>query len=211
MTRKRLANAERRSQIIQVAMNLFASRGFKGTTTRAIAEAAGVSEAIIFRHFSTKEDLYNAIITTVLEHRNRIWEHDNIEGIEDLPDLMTRFGRIFIERSRKDQTFVRLMLYSALQDHKFRQRFFESNRNPYLRGIRERIERGVDSGEFAPADPQLTTQSFFWSLLQYVVNRFVASAEIPPEKADGAYITNLVAVYTRSLVPACKVDSELTT
>src|SRR3954470_3888140 len=58
----RMAAGDRRLQIVKVAMRLFSERGFRGTTTKEIAQAAGVSEAIIFRHFATKEDLYTAII-----------------------------------------------------------------------------------------------------------------------------------------------------
>src|SRR5437588_4596060 len=58
----RMAAEERRLQIAQVAMRLFSERAFRGTTTKEIAPAAGVSEAIIFRHFTTKDDLYTAII-----------------------------------------------------------------------------------------------------------------------------------------------------
>ena len=52
----------RREQILQTAVTLFSQRGFKGTTTKEIAKAAGVSEAIIFRHFATKDELYGAIL-----------------------------------------------------------------------------------------------------------------------------------------------------
>src|SRR5213592_4420866 len=58
----RMAGEERHLQILRVAMSLFSQRGFRGTTTREIALAAGVNEAIIFRHFATKHDLYSAII-----------------------------------------------------------------------------------------------------------------------------------------------------
>src|SRR5215208_4694809 len=58
----RMCADDRRRQIAEVAMRLFSERGFRGTTTKEIAQAAGVSEAIIFRHFATKEDLYSAII-----------------------------------------------------------------------------------------------------------------------------------------------------
>ena len=47
----RLPAPDRRRQILAVAMELFARRGFRGTTTRQIAERAGVNEAIVFRHF----------------------------------------------------------------------------------------------------------------------------------------------------------------
>src|SRR5215208_8490986 len=58
----RMCADDRRRQIAEVAMRLFSERGFRGTTTKEIAQAAGVSEAIIFRHFATKEELYTAII-----------------------------------------------------------------------------------------------------------------------------------------------------
>ncbi|MFM8393922.1 MAG: TetR/AcrR family transcriptional regulator, partial [Acidobacteriota bacterium] len=58
----RMAAVDRRQQIIEVALELFSQRGFQGTTTREIAQAAGVNEATIFRHFATKGELYAAII-----------------------------------------------------------------------------------------------------------------------------------------------------
>ena len=58
----RMAAEKRRQQIIDVAIQLFSQKGFRGTTTKEIALAAGVNEAIIFRHFATKRDLYSAII-----------------------------------------------------------------------------------------------------------------------------------------------------
>ncbi len=183
-------------------MDLFASRGFKGATTRAIAEAAGVSEAIIFRHFATKEDLYDAIITSTIERRDEVWEHETptADDEQDLEHLLRGFAQVFLRRHRDDQTFIRLMLYSALQDHKFRQRFFESNQSPFLRAIVERIQMGVDTQEFPNVDPQLTVRSYLWSLLQYTVSRFVAVSECPPESEDEAFIQNLVTIYTNSLV-----------
>src|SRR5947207_7710357 len=58
----RMAGEERHLQILRVAMNLFSERGFRGTKTKEIALAAGVSEAMVFRHFATKEELYSAIL-----------------------------------------------------------------------------------------------------------------------------------------------------
>ena len=60
--RERLSGEERRRQIVETAVDLFSRKGFRGTTTREIAEAAGISEAMIFKHFATKRELYSAII-----------------------------------------------------------------------------------------------------------------------------------------------------
>ena len=53
---------DRKLQILRVAVSLFSQKGFGGTTTKEIALAAKVNEAIIFRHFATKDDLYTAIL-----------------------------------------------------------------------------------------------------------------------------------------------------
>src|SRR5665647_449127 len=60
----RLPAGDRRLQLVETALDFFSRKGFGGTTTKEIAAAAGVTEAIIFRHFPTKQDLYKAILDT---------------------------------------------------------------------------------------------------------------------------------------------------
>src|SRR5436190_22122929 len=52
---------ERRSAIVSAVLPLFAKNGFASTTSREIATAAGVSEALIYKHFPSKESLYAQI------------------------------------------------------------------------------------------------------------------------------------------------------
>ena len=59
--RTRMSGQQRREQLIDSAIALFGQHGFKGTTTKALARAAGVSEATIFRYFPTKADLYASV------------------------------------------------------------------------------------------------------------------------------------------------------
>jgi AcrR family transcriptional regulator len=58
----RLSSGERRQAIVEAVKGLFARKGFDGTTTRELAEAAGVSEALLYRHFPSKESLYAAML-----------------------------------------------------------------------------------------------------------------------------------------------------
>jgi AcrR family transcriptional regulator len=62
MAARRMDAAERKQTIVEIAMPLFARKGFAGTTTKEIAEAAGVSEALLYRHFPTKAALYEEIL-----------------------------------------------------------------------------------------------------------------------------------------------------
>src|SRR5271169_4887012 len=58
----RLEREVRRKAIVDAAMPLFARNGFGGTTTKQIAAAAGVSEALLFKHFPTKSELYQEML-----------------------------------------------------------------------------------------------------------------------------------------------------
>lgn len=60
-TTERLSSEERRAAIIKAVRCAFAEKGFHGTTTRELAEAAGVSEALLFKHFPNKEALFDAM------------------------------------------------------------------------------------------------------------------------------------------------------
>ena len=57
-----MTSEERRAAIIEAAARIFAEKGFRGTTTRELAAAVGVTEPVLYEHFRTKRDLYSAII-----------------------------------------------------------------------------------------------------------------------------------------------------
>src|SRR5947209_9425509 len=124
----RMAGGERRLQILRVAMSLFSQRGFRGTTTKEIALAAGVSEAMVFRHFATKSELYSAI----LDHKACL--HDEMDPTAIVAEAMTRkddravFEGIALHALRQheaDPEFQRLLLHSALEEHELAQMFWE--------------------------------------------------------------------------------------
>src|SRR5689334_24430998 len=56
-----MSGDERRAAIVKAVLPLFARQGFSNTTTRQLAEAAGVSEALLYKHFPSKESLYAEI------------------------------------------------------------------------------------------------------------------------------------------------------
>jgi AcrR family transcriptional regulator len=58
----RLTAEARREAIVDAVRDVFAQKGFDGTTTRELAKAAGVSEALLYKHFPSKESLYAAML-----------------------------------------------------------------------------------------------------------------------------------------------------
>src|ERR1051326_2271304 len=123
-----LMKADRRQQIIEAAMQVFAQKGFRGSTTRDLATQAGVNEAIIFRYFNTKEELYSAIIEhKAAEHRSgQMEELERLANAGDDEKFFEAVGRSFLKRHEEDSTFLRLLLFSALEGHQLSDMFVSS-------------------------------------------------------------------------------------
>src|SRR6267154_2408044 len=122
MAATRLDSDERRQRIVDAAIPLFARKGFGGATTRELAEAAGISEALLFRHFPSKQLLYREILQQV-----GCQGDPALEQLASLPAsaatlvCMVRFMvRRFVlasDRERSDlDTRLRLILHSCLED-----------------------------------------------------------------------------------------------
>src|SRR2546423_8954964 len=113
----------RREQILRTAVDLFSRKGFAGTTTKEIARAAGVSEAMVFRHFSKKTDIYDAILSDHECHEGMRfpWESDAelIDAINRKDDaaVFYRLALNALTKQQADPQFMRLMFYSALEEH----------------------------------------------------------------------------------------------
>ena len=111
----RMKGDERREQILATAVNLFSRNGFRGTTTKEIAQAAGVSEAMVFRHFANKEALYGAILDDkgCREGVGRFpWENNDvlIKAMEDKDDY-TVFFQMGLNALQKHQSSVQVRAY----------------------------------------------------------------------------------------------------
>jgi AcrR family transcriptional regulator len=62
---QRLSAPARREQILDVALEVFAHAGFHGASMNDVADAAGVTKPVLYQHFDSKRDLYQALIAEV--------------------------------------------------------------------------------------------------------------------------------------------------
>ena len=168
-----MAGDERRLQILRVAVSLFSQRGFRGTTTKEIAQAAGVSEAMVFRHFATKQELYSAILDhkacsggpidpeqMVADALQRKDDHAVFEGLA--------LGAL--QHHECDPEFQRLLLHSALERHELAQMFFET----FVRRVYEFLggyirERQRD-GAMIKIDPAIVVRAFVGMVMHHSLN-----------------------------------------
>jgi AcrR family transcriptional regulator len=98
----RLKAPQRRKQLIEVATKVFAKWGYNAATTAAIAQAAGVTEPILYRHFASKQDLFVAITRAMSEQTLRQW-HDLIQNAPTATEKIRTIAREFPNHIRRLQ------------------------------------------------------------------------------------------------------------
>ncbi|HVG19275.1 MAG TPA: TetR/AcrR family transcriptional regulator [Blastocatellia bacterium] len=163
----RMTGENRRRQIVSVAANLFSQKGFSGTTTKEIAEGAGVSEAIIFRHFATKCDLYAAILDYKVRQVSERVQAQLLEA-ESRKDDRAYFGSLafeMLEFHSKDSTFMRLLLFSALEGHDLSEIFFHSSALEIKNNLRRYIKQRISDKAFRRVDPAVAARAFVGMVL----------------------------------------------
>src|ERR1041384_7775902 len=110
---KHLPATERRKRIVVGAMEAFAKSGFKGTRSRDLAAAAGVSEALIFKHFPNKRAIQKAIIEERIRQTGEFLSPELKQAPpEQAPPAMA--ARI-LHVSERAPHFMRLLYFAGLE------------------------------------------------------------------------------------------------
>ena len=159
----RMTAEDRRLQILRVAVSLFSQKGFGGTTTREIAHAAGVSEAMVFRHYATKDELYSAI----LDHKACSGDSMNPEAmvaealkLKDDRAVFQQLALGALKHHECDPEFQRLLLHAALEGHELAAIFFEKFVRRVYELLGDYITERQRDGAMTQVDPAIVVRAF---------------------------------------------------
>ncbi len=159
--KRRLKAPERRIQLLRIAKELFSEHGFENTTAKEIAEAAGVTEAIVFRHFGSKQELYANILDRKAEEIGiDDWgsELDRLAKSENDEALVLSVIRHILEADRQDPQFRRLLLQAALTGHPLRN-ISAQRLLPLQRFLCAYVKKRQKRGAFHQFDPELAAHT----------------------------------------------------
>lgn len=152
MVGARMLADERRQQLVEASIGVFARAGFHGATTRAIADAAGVSEALLYRHFPSKEELFAEVQKYCLSGAQRTAER----LAEQRPStrlLVLEVSFMLREiigdgRSRAITDHIRrLCLSSLIEDGRFMRELNESNLVRWVPVMAESLRAAALAGD----------------------------------------------------------------
>ena len=143
---------DRQASLISSAAALFAAKGFKGTTTKAIARAAGVSEALVFKYFPTTRALYTAILAEKAPLSELLHAVEEVARKRDDQRVFTLIAGYRI-RPGADPTMLRLLLFSALEGHELADMFFGKQHRVFYDYLAGYIRTRIEEGAFREIDP----------------------------------------------------------
>lgn len=157
----RLSAVDRRQQILETASGIFARKGYEGTTTREIAEGAGVNEALLFRHFPSKENLYSTLIEELSASRgkrSRIKQIVECGGSDE--EVFESVAREILSRTESDRELTRLLWFTALEKHGLSARLYNAVIANYFETLAAHIRKRILQGAFRKTDPLLAARAF---------------------------------------------------
>jgi AcrR family transcriptional regulator len=133
----RISREEREKAIIDGAINYFADVGFSGQM-RALADRIGVSQALLFKHFVTKEALVERVFQEIyLKRWNLAWEYILEDYGLDLKDRLVTFYDSYVDTCA-DHQWMRIFMFASLARRDINTR--------YLSLIRDRIIPKICAG-----------------------------------------------------------------
>jgi AcrR family transcriptional regulator len=156
-----------RLRILLAARKLYAQRGSRGTTTREVAESAGVNEATVFRHFGTK----NQLLGEMYDHFSEVSAFLNaFERVREIPDLegqLRLLGSEAIESLRRKEDLIRV---SMAEESAFPEAGTCAWRAPVegRRMLGEFMREKVEAGELC-GDPDILARIFISQFFSYVM------------------------------------------
>jgi AcrR family transcriptional regulator len=176
----------RREQLINAALRLFAEHGFRGTTTRRIAADAGVTEAVIFQHFPDKDALYAAILEAKASDPWAQQWHAELERLVTAGDAEGVLRCLFtgiVDLHERDPHHLRLMVYSALEQHPLAARL--QPRTAHLYHVLERfVVDGQRAGRFRDGAPAVLVRAIVALPLYHVIQRRLFKTPWPAVQRD---------------------------
>jgi AcrR family transcriptional regulator len=161
----RLPAAERRQMILITARRLFAQQGYRSTTTRDIARAVGVSDALLYTYFATKQEVLDAILQEGLE---QFAQMPTFDISLPLRTLLQQLGMAFLRVITDQRDFFVLVVSEhqyIVQDGRFAQ-FLEYGAQQFAHALEQRVVQGevrVNTNGY------LVARQFMGALVAYTI------------------------------------------
>jgi len=160
----------KREQILLAAEQVFAERGFKGATTREVAEKAGIASSLIFYYFKNKMALYEAVFQSFFDQLEDLLQKNLSLDLDRLGQLK-QFLFTFTDYAREHRNMIRILLREIIDNGRLVKKIAREYFNPLYEIAAEFLKQGQREALFREVDPLHFIHSFIGMNLFYFVGQ----------------------------------------
>ena len=188
---------ERREQILEAAIKVFAERGYERATNALIAQEAGISPGLIYWYFDNKEALF---VEATRSRVSRVFGHFKAV-LDDSPpeEALSRLAEVYLayfqveEHARLSRMFLREVGKVPAVDAAFGEALMD-----FVGGVASYIARQTAAGHFREVNAPIAAQMFIGSLLSFALRHTIMRFEPLPIPVEDAADT-VVSIFLKGL------------
>lgn len=158
---------DRKKQIVDEAMRLFSQSGYDGVTIKQLAEVCGISEPALYRHYASKEVLYDAVLDSI----ELFMSYDDLfERLDKEPEIRVIFTELashILGFLNTPYQLYRLLLYSALHDHSKARKIFRELRVPCVKFLIRQLNIKYSEGKIKKKNNEITARCFIGMVFEW--------------------------------------------
>ena len=191
---------ERKIQIVEEAFALFSKAGYGRMRVKELASIIGISEAAIYKYFSSKEEIYDAVLASIKGRVDLDSLFESIKEEEDIEVILRAIAENILVLYTEDQRATRLLLYSSLEGHALARKVFDAVRIPYVEFLAKKISKLSKAGILQDVNPIITARCFVGMVFDCSLNLNLWKGMAGKPYQPNMLINNNIPIYVRGLI-----------
>jgi len=179
--------------ILEAAIKVFSEKGFKGATTKEIAQAAGIAEGTIFRHFSSKAAILYFIVDYYIP---RLGVDSLAQTLSECQGMDRQSALRYLIQNRFDillrgKELLRIILTEIQYDASLREIYLERVYRPILHILSTFFQSGMEKGDYRSANPQLIGNLLISYIVFFIGNQYYLD-NVPDYQFNADAVTDIL-------------------
>lgn len=191
----------RKQQIMDAALDVFAHKGFEKATNKEIAKMAGIkSPGLIYHYFQNKRDLFQQAIEAKSSDLQLLFKSD---ALMDLPprEALTRLGLSFVKLA-SDKNFLllqRAILGEAIKRPQLAQLLNQVGPSRIINFLRRYLSHQMELGNLRPMEPSIAARCFLGPMVAYFLTKDIFLQEDIQQVSGEEMVANTVEVFLQGM------------
>lgn len=189
----------RKEQILELATEMFGREGYDGVTVKQLADACGITEPAIYRHFRSKEAIYLTVLESLKGRLDYRETFSRLEDEHDVETLLRSLAAHIIEFYSRNADIYRLLLFAALRGHDRAKRIFEMIRGTYVHFLIRQLERLHKEDLIMEKNNEITARCFIGMVFDCAMGMTLWKGMQGRSYEPTEIIANNVPIYSKGL------------